>query len=191
MSKIPHAFHQHFYTSYCLMTGDTQSSLYVPSVAPLVIGGRNSQYLLYSTCWWWSGGRVTMISIVLWIGTWFPTPISPTLDLKVAFHLIRHVECIPEWLVQNHLRQLVGKAIDSTIYGKAHPNVYKFVEVIQKEPTATEVLITQLDWSWSTSPWKSLAEIEMQKGGEALIWQGCKFTLKLQDGKWEEVLEVC
>ena len=36
----------------------------------------------------------------------------------------------------NHLKRLVGKA---------HPNVYEFVEVIQKEQTTTEVSITQLE----------------------------------------------
>ena len=36
----------------------------------------------------------------------------------------------------NRLKRLVGKA---------HPNVYEFVEVIQKEQTATEVSITQLE----------------------------------------------
>ena len=36
----------------------------------------------------------------------------------------------------NHLKQLDGKA---------HPNVYEFVEVIQKEQTATEASITQLE----------------------------------------------
>ncbi len=31
------------------------------------------------------------------------------------------------------------------VIGKAHPNVYEFVEVIQKEQTATEVFLTQLE----------------------------------------------
>ena len=93
-----------------------------------------------------------------------------------------HVECLTEWLLQNQQPPLGEANRLKQLVGKAHPNVYEFVEVIQKEQTANEVSITQLE-AGACPPRRTLKAITGDRKKQKLkVFRGCIGFLRLSVG---------